>query len=456
MAGIKPHQLEPTDDAFTAVEELVACHIATEGSMPRAELLKRFSQLARANVLSTPPTRRNRRIFIERSAAKRRKTANQKELEPVLTERGFEIVQWEQLSMPEQVRLAAETAVMAGPHGTSLLNSIYSEPGAKVLEIINPHWWDAATLRQCTLMGHEFWYCFGENVSKEHDMAIEPRKLARVLDCMLDRPQTDPLFDETRQRRVDNAMKDLILADLASVTPSSNCIPSCGRFRRRVSMEKSSSSSGAPAFGSTNWPASCEGVTLIPFFYPFKRAHKMRNPLHRWWPRAQRFAASSMDSAEKLLRWSMPFHNLSSLRYLLYSPLPPVEARCVSQHLSHRFAGREFSGKSISAGGAREAAFLRRGAAEHHWFLPEQFSLDPRVFWRRDVERLVRKADHLLGDHVGRLSIDHDLPGEVHPDLAPGPQPQVGGCGSGHSQLPRLHGIAVVGDALPQSRSRKY
>jgi len=199
VAGIKPDQLVPAEDAFTCVEELVACHIATEGSMPRAELLRRFRDLALKNAVPTPPARRNRRIFIDRSAAKRRKTANQKELEPVLAERGFEIVQWEQLSMVEQVRLAAETEIMAGPHGTSLLNSIYSPPGAKLLEIINPYWWDAATLRQCVLMGHEFWYCLGENVSRDHDTAIDPRKLARVLDTMLEAPVTDPLFAELRK-----------------------------------------------------------------------------------------------------------------------------------------------------------------------------------------------------------------------------------------------------------------
>lgn len=192
VAGIKPEQLVPAEQPFTRVEELAACHIATEGSMPRAELLKRFSALALSNAVPTPPARRNRRIFIDRSAAKRRKMANQKELEPVLAERGFEIVRWESLSMPDQVRLAAETEVMAGPHGTSLLNSIYARPGIKLLEIINPHWWDAATLRQCALMGHEFWYCFGQNVSKDHDTAIRPEKLARVLDYMLDAPRTDP------------------------------------------------------------------------------------------------------------------------------------------------------------------------------------------------------------------------------------------------------------------------
>ena len=120
---------------------------------------------------------------------------NQKELEPVLADRGFEIIQWESLSMADQVRLAAETNIMVGPHGTSLLNSVYSEPGIKILEIFNPLWWDATTLRQCSLMGHEFWYCFGENASPDYDMTVDHRKLARVLDYMLDAPVTDPLFD---------------------------------------------------------------------------------------------------------------------------------------------------------------------------------------------------------------------------------------------------------------------
>ena len=60
-----------------------------------------------------------------------------------------------------------------------------------------------------------------------------------------------------------------------------------------------------------------EGVKLIPFFYPFKRAHKMRNPLHRLWPIAHRFL-EKQENPETLARWSLPFHNISTLRYLLY------------------------------------------------------------------------------------------------------------------------------------------
>ena len=54
------------------------------------------------------------------------------------------------------------------------------------MEIINPMWWDAATLRQASLVGHEFWYCFGEDASSDHDTRIAPDKLARILDYMLE------------------------------------------------------------------------------------------------------------------------------------------------------------------------------------------------------------------------------------------------------------------------------
>jgi hypothetical protein len=64
------------------------------------------------------------------------------------------------------------------------------------MEILNPSWWDTATLRQCTLAGHEFWYCFGENVSSEYDTAISPKKLARVLDYMLETGGSDPAPEE--------------------------------------------------------------------------------------------------------------------------------------------------------------------------------------------------------------------------------------------------------------------
>jgi hypothetical protein len=60
-----------------------------------------------------------------------------------------------------------------------------------------------------------------------------------------------------------------------------------------------------------------DGVKLVSFFYPFKRAHKMRNPLYRVWPLAHRFLRG-VENPATLATLSAPFHNISTLRYLLY------------------------------------------------------------------------------------------------------------------------------------------
>lgn len=192
VAGIRPDQLVPVNAPCVRVENLEVCHISSSGSKPRRELLLGFRERALSNVLGgVPPSRRDRRLFVDRSGAKRRKLVNQDQLLPVLKDYGFEVIRWEDCTMAEQVRLASEASVIAGPHGTSLLNSLYCKPGATLLEIFNPHWWDATTLRQCSLVGHKFWYCFGENSSSDWDTTISPTKLARVLDYMLGNRQFD-------------------------------------------------------------------------------------------------------------------------------------------------------------------------------------------------------------------------------------------------------------------------
>lgn len=188
LAGISPDKLVPVRVRSVVVEELEVARISRAGSMPRQELLLAFRERARRAAGVKAGLKPFRRLFVDRSLAKRRKLLNQASLENVLSDRGFELIRWEEYSIHDQVRIASEASMIAGPHGTNLLNSIYSAPGAKLLEIVNPRWWDAATLRQATLIGHEFWYCFGEDASPDHDLTIDPKKLAKVLDYMLDAP----------------------------------------------------------------------------------------------------------------------------------------------------------------------------------------------------------------------------------------------------------------------------
>jgi capsular polysaccharide biosynthesis protein len=191
--GIKPEQIVPHRNALTRVEELVVCHIARQGYTPRREVIAKFRAKVLENLKLSPPARKPyRRVFTDRSMMKQRRLVNQKELEPMLKERGFEMIRWETLTIAEQASLAMETEIMAGPHGSSLVNCVYCLPGAKMLEIMNPHYWDGSNLRQSTLSGHEFWYTIGENASKDYDTWMDPVKFEKVIDYMIDAPRTDP------------------------------------------------------------------------------------------------------------------------------------------------------------------------------------------------------------------------------------------------------------------------
>ena len=60
-----------------------------------------------------------------------------------------------------------------------------------------------------------------------------------------------------------------------------------------------------------------EGVKLVGFFYPFTKTKKMRNPLYRIWP-LMRPLFSRIEDAESMARWTLVFHNLVYLRFVLY------------------------------------------------------------------------------------------------------------------------------------------
>jgi capsular polysaccharide biosynthesis protein len=105
-------------------------------------------QLSNAFVdkLGSPQGRANRRIFISRSGANRRKLTNENEVVDHVTQLGFEIVYAEKLTFSEQVRLFSECSVVLAQHGAGITNILFAPKHCKVLEIHGPeitriHYW---------------------------------------------------------------------------------------------------------------------------------------------------------------------------------------------------------------------------------------------------------------------------------------------------------------------------
>ena len=89
------------------------------------------------------------RLFISRRTAAGRSVDNEEDLVSLLAKHGFIRIACEKLSLPDQIRLFRQAEAIVAPHGSGLLNSIYSPPGTPVLELfsagdIRRHYWGLA------------------------------------------------------------------------------------------------------------------------------------------------------------------------------------------------------------------------------------------------------------------------------------------------------------------------
>jgi capsular polysaccharide biosynthesis protein len=90
--------------------------------------------LAAFTATATAP---HRKIYVSRAQQKTRRLANEGAILPILEKHGFELVYFETLSFGEQLRLMQETRVFAGVHGANMVNLLFLQPGAQVVELMN-------------------------------------------------------------------------------------------------------------------------------------------------------------------------------------------------------------------------------------------------------------------------------------------------------------------------------
>jgi len=113
---------------------------------------------------STFPTKKigaGRKIFIGRGGAEHRALIHEGKIAAMLSERGFESVKCEKLSVQEQANIFGSAEVVVGAHGAALTNLVFCRPGTQVVELfspayVNPCYRDlcvAANLRHAAVVG---------------------------------------------------------------------------------------------------------------------------------------------------------------------------------------------------------------------------------------------------------------------------------------------------------------
>jgi len=125
----------------------------------------------------------DRRIYISRKDANRRRVVNERAVIQCLEKHGFEAYTLSDLSVREQVRVFADAEQVVAPHGAGLVNMIFSE-SCEILELIPDDL--VFPFYHCLAdhLGHEYEYLYCE--SKNTDICVDIQKLNSSLKCCVE------------------------------------------------------------------------------------------------------------------------------------------------------------------------------------------------------------------------------------------------------------------------------
>ena len=171
LLNLKPRDIEwISRGKFVKAPDLTLITSVVLSGKVHDELIKQVQNRLSNNLLSNhlPATRR---IYISRSKALNRKVLNDDQVIALLKEYDFEVVNFEDFSIEQQIQLANSTSIMISMHGAGLTNAIFMPKETAVLEFRR----DKVYHNQCywhlsAALGQKYYYLFGQ---PDSDHAIE-------------------------------------------------------------------------------------------------------------------------------------------------------------------------------------------------------------------------------------------------------------------------------------------
>ena len=136
----------------------------------------------------------HRKIYVTRKDSRARKVINEGEVLEILTPKGFECVDLENVSFRDQVDMFVECSHFISIHGGALTNAIFMPPGGKVVELY-PKFknreveLNACYGRLCTILGlaHQFIFCDRKVIGRKPDFHVD--------DITVDLPQLESVVN---------------------------------------------------------------------------------------------------------------------------------------------------------------------------------------------------------------------------------------------------------------------
>jgi capsular polysaccharide biosynthesis protein len=130
-----------------------------------------------------------RKMYISRRKARKRKIINEKEVQCVLEDFGFETFYMEELSLKEQITLSNQSSIIAGIHGAGLTNTIFGRDESILLELQRYLNWPSCYYRLANALERKYYYLFckhlpDENKSENADIMVDLKRLDLLLSSL--------------------------------------------------------------------------------------------------------------------------------------------------------------------------------------------------------------------------------------------------------------------------------
>ena len=129
-------------------------------------------------------TEKQHKIYISRNDSHKRRILNEDMVTNYLDNLGFKTVYLEGLPFEEQISLFANAEAIVAPHGAALTNLAFCKPGTKVIEIVNPEWYQDCFFRIGQNVGVDYYFMIANPQPGETlDININMQRLHAAL-CM--------------------------------------------------------------------------------------------------------------------------------------------------------------------------------------------------------------------------------------------------------------------------------
>ena len=86
----------------------------------------------------------------------KRNLVNEEEVHLLLGQYGFNIVDFAEYSLPQQIAAARSMKVLGGPHGAAFVHSLFMDPGSIVVECFSPVHLNPSCIELYLIMEHKY------------------------------------------------------------------------------------------------------------------------------------------------------------------------------------------------------------------------------------------------------------------------------------------------------------